>query len=382
MNKIVRAIAVIVIVCCGFVEAVDAQPARISYSAIFASANVEWLAEFDLNEVALIDFVNAKAAEGFRLESLDIYTDSIGQIPLYAATWVKDNLPWLWQIHFAQDRFLAYADSLKTAGYRLVDLEFDELQRHFASVWLKDGRRWSWVINRTMQEFSADLDKQEGRPIDLQVYKAENGVDLLHAGVWVENPERNGKGSILNSDKGGFEGALLIAGFFGLRLINFETFHSNGQIRYSGVLVGDGKRSDLVLAVTNKARFQSEIDRLKNANKRPFSFEMALDFTSTTVTEKPEEITDFRLFQNYPNPFNPETSITFEMQEAARVRVEIVNLTGMRVAVLQDAIMPAGLHTLRWNAKDEQGQNVPSGIYILRVEAGQTAKTCKMTVLR
>lgn len=382
MNKILYAIAVIEIVCCGFIETVDAQQAKTSYSAIFANADVEWVAEFDLSESALVDFVNDEAAQGFRLESLEIYTDSIGTSSQYAATCVKDNLPWLWQMRFAQERFLAYADSLKTAGYRLVDLEFDEVRKHFASVWLKDGRQWSWVINRTMQEFSDDLDKQEGRPIDLQIYTAENGIDLLHAGVWVENPEKYGKGSILNSDKGGFEGALLIAGFLGLRLINFETFYSNGQIRYSGVLVGDGKRSDVVLANTDKARFQSEIDRLKVANKRPFSFEMALDFTSTTVTAKPEEITGFRLFQNYPNPFNPETSISFEMHEAARVRVEIVNLTGVRVAVLKDAIMPAGLHTLRWNAKDERGQNVPSGIYVLRAEAGQTTQTCKMTVLR
>lgn len=139
MNKILPALAVIEIVCCGFVEAVDAQQAKISYSAIFATADVEWVAEFDLSEGALVDFVNDKAAQGFRLESLEIYTDSIGTSGQYAATCVKDNLPWLWQMRFAQERFVAYADSLKTAGYRLVDLEFDEVRKHFASVWLKDG---------------------------------------------------------------------------------------------------------------------------------------------------------------------------------------------------------------------------------------------------
>lgn len=127
-------------------------------------------------------------------------------------------------MRFAQERFLAYADSLKTAGYRLVDLEFDEVQRLLASVWLKDGRQWNGVINRAMQEFSDDLDKQEGRPIDLQVHTAENGIVLLHTGVWVENPEKYGKGSILNSDKGGFEASLLIADFLGTALDQFRNF--------------------------------------------------------------------------------------------------------------------------------------------------------------
>jgi hypothetical protein len=58
----------------------------------------------------------------------------------------------------------------------------------------------------------------------------------------------------------------------------------------------------------------------------------------------------FALEQNYPNPFNPATTILFRIASAGRVRMAVTDLLGQEVALLADADMPAGQHSVRWDA--------------------------------
>ncbi len=77
----------------------------------------------------------------------------------------------------------------------------------------------------------------------------------------------------------------------------------------------------------------------------------------------------FALGQNYPNPFNPTTSITFDVPEAAEVKLTIYNMMGKRIKTLYQGQAAAGQHQVAWNAKNEQGIKVASGIYIYKLEA-------------
>ncbi|NUN71146.1 MAG: T9SS type A sorting domain-containing protein, partial [Bacteroidetes bacterium] len=85
----------------------------------------------------------------------------------------------------------------------------------------------------------------------------------------------------------------------------------------------------------------------------------------------------FMVHQNYPNPFNPETAIAFELPARAAVTVEVFTLLGNSVALLQNGMMNAGVHTVRWNADSR-----PSGIYFYRVTAGSTTITKRMMLLK
>lgn len=85
----------------------------------------------------------------------------------------------------------------------------------------------------------------------------------------------------------------------------------------------------------------------------------------------------FRLDANYPNPFNPSTSISFELPEATHARLTVHDLLGREVAVLVDALRPAGRHTVIFDAAD-----LPSGIYLYRLEAGRFSGTRRATLLR
>lgn len=79
------------------------------------------------------------------------------------------------------------------------------------------------------------------------------------------------------------------------------------------------------------------------------------------------------LHENYPNPFNPATKIRFDLPEAAHVRLVLYDVMGREVARLVDGQMEAGYRSVTWNAAD-----VPSGVYLYRLTAGQFTATKRM----
>ncbi len=87
------------------------------------------------------------------------------------------------------------------------------------------------------------------------------------------------------------------------------------------------------------------------------------------------------LAQNYPNPFNPATSIGFELNQAARISLEIYNIAGQRVRTLLDAWVEAGLTTLTWDGRDHANEPVASGVYLYRVTADSGANQVRKMVL-
>jgi hypothetical protein len=91
---------------------------------------------------------------------------------------------------------------------------------------------------------------------------------------------------------------------------------------------------------------------------------------------------EFRLEQNYPNPFNPETTIRYSLDQPAQVRLEIYNLLGERIATLVDEHQNSGSYVVQWQAKDDFGQKLASGVYIYRLITENHKKAKKMILLR
>lgn len=89
----------------------------------------------------------------------------------------------------------------------------------------------------------------------------------------------------------------------------------------------------------------------------------------------------FGLDQNGPNPFNPMTEIRFRIPEATHVRLEVFDLRGRIVATLVDATREAGEHVVRWDVASG-GQNLASGPYFYRLQAGTMRLTRAMTLLK
>ncbi len=85
----------------------------------------------------------------------------------------------------------------------------------------------------------------------------------------------------------------------------------------------------------------------------------------------------FSLSQNYPNPFNPSTKIEYSIPADGYVSLIVYNSLGQEIAALANGIMKAGYHTSVFNAED-----LSSGIYYYRLEAGNKVQVRKMTILK
>jgi hypothetical protein len=85
----------------------------------------------------------------------------------------------------------------------------------------------------------------------------------------------------------------------------------------------------------------------------------------------------FSLDQNYPNPFNPTTTISYQLLKAGQINLEILNLSGQRLATLVNEWQGPGNHKIQWDA-----QNMASGIYFYRLEFQDNIQIKRMVLLR
>jgi subtilisin family serine protease len=90
----------------------------------------------------------------------------------------------------------------------------------------------------------------------------------------------------------------------------------------------------------------------------------------------------YALHQNAPNPFNPTTTIGFDLPRESPVRLVVYDARGRVVANLVDKVLPAGRHALRWNGLDDQGQRLPSGMYLYRIRAEGFEQVRKMLLVK
>jgi hypothetical protein len=91
---------------------------------------------------------------------------------------------------------------------------------------------------------------------------------------------------------------------------------------------------------------------------------------------------EFRLLQNHPNPFNPETEIRFQLPEANHVVLRVYDILGQEIRRLADKTYEAGYYSITWNAKDNAGSPVSSGIYLYQIQAGSFRQVKKMSLMR
>ena len=90
----------------------------------------------------------------------------------------------------------------------------------------------------------------------------------------------------------------------------------------------------------------------------------------------------FSLHQNYPNPFNPSTNINFDIGNTSKVSLIIFDILGRKVKTLVNEIKQKGSYHIQWNGKNESGTILPSGIYIMQLNAGGVQISKSMLLLK
>ena len=98
---------------------------------------------------------------------------------------------------------------------------------------------------------------------------------------------------------------------------------------------------------------------------------------------------DFSLGQNFPNPFNPTTTIPFKVKSLEfgvgrpiRTTLIIYNVLGQEVRILVNENLNSGIYQVIWDAKNDRGEKVPSGVYFYRLKSGDVSEVRKMVLLR
>lgn len=87
-----------------------------------------------------------------------------------------------------------------------------------------------------------------------------------------------------------------------------------------------------------------------------------------------------KLYPPYPNPANPSTMVRFSLKEQAEVKIMVFNILGQEVKTLVDKPFSAGLWEIPWQGKNSYGQQVASGMYIIKLKATGETRTQEWSV--
>ncbi len=198
--------------------------------------------------------------------------------------------------------------------------------------------------------------------------------------------------------------------------VTWNSIHSNGRL---GIRTSEGGNLDLdppVLTslnpVTGTAPAGSRVEIFSDSTDEGRKFEAAVTadasghftwpgvpsgpYVTATLTDTagntsefsaaflltavPEERTgppaSFFLAQNRPNPFNPATVIRFGLRTAGRVEIRVFDVTGRRVATPVSGFRPSGEYEVAFD-----GSGLPSGVYVLRMDAAGFTAVRKMVMM-
>jgi hypothetical protein len=103
---------------------------------------------------------------------------------------------------------------------------------------------------------------------------------------------------------------------------------------------------------------------------------------TTGIDDQKLVLTGYELKQNYPNPFNPTTKISFVIPNSDLVQMDIYNNIGQKVRNLVNRNYTAGAHEVIWDGRNDDGLQVPAGIYYYRIKAGDFQQTQKMLLVK
>jgi arabinogalactan endo-1,4-beta-galactosidase len=92
--------------------------------------------------------------------------------------------------------------------------------------------------------------------------------------------------------------------------------------------------------------------------------------------------TRIQLYPNFPNPFNPETIVQFSIPRRLHILVNIYNTLGQRVRTLVDGLKDSGTFSVLWDGTDGTGTHLSSGVYLVRMSAGNEILVQKALLLK
>ncbi len=121
---------------------------------------------------------------------------------------------------------------------------------------------------------------------------------------------------------------------------------------------------------------ENQIDEIHESNNKGWEV-LAYAEGTTGVNDKENVPAAFKLSQNYPNPFNPVTTINYSIPSNGNVQLKVYDILGREVASLVNETKTPGNYKVNFNAN-----NLASGVYFYRLQAGNFIQTKKMILMK
>ncbi len=103
---------------------------------------------------------------------------------------------------------------------------------------------------------------------------------------------------------------------------------------------------------------------------------------ATGIGENEIQPEGYNLFQNYPNPFNPSTMISYYIPKTGLVKLQVFDVNGKQVRTLVNNSQSSGRYNVNFNGTDDNGINIPSGIYFYTLSSENFSETRKMLMIK
>ncbi len=160
-----------------------------------------------------------------------------------------------------------------------------------------------------------------------------------------------------------------------LRIVNAEALPSG----FEALLLDVAGFQKINICDSSFYSFKSQ----QNVSVRSFKLVIGFpEFINEVEKEIPLAPDNFQLAQNYPNPFNLGTQIQFQVPQRCNVSLIVFNLLGQEIRTLVDEEREIGYYKVQWNGRDDNNRDVGTGIYIIRMKAGDFVQTRKMILTK
>ena len=159
-------------------------------------------------------------------------------------------------------------------------------------------------------------------------------------------------------------------------------YYENGLIaatHYTGAAPGSQNETQLFVLGFPFETIYDEIERVELVGRVLDYFGFDVQLKQMENFRTPEE---FKIYANYPNPFNPSTKIKYYVPKYGVVKIIIFDMLGKKIKTLVDSNQEQGHYLVEWNATNEWGRSVSSGLYFYNVSGENFNSTNKMCYLK
>ncbi|MCX6641198.1 MAG: T9SS type A sorting domain-containing protein [bacterium] len=204
----------------------------------------------------------------------------------------------------------------------------------------------------------------QGGSIPLNAVIRNLGQRVVHIDVWIQYVHPDSTYNLLNRQRITMQPGGIIT-----RTLNAVV----GGGYPAGTYTFQLRVGDLYWSVWGQGSFQFTKTGM-DASAGSVSMVTGWDNPETSMGIVPET---HLMVDNYPNPFNPATVISFELPAVSFVNLSVYDISGKQVAELVNGMREAGRLQISFD-----GSDLPSGVYLCRLQAGGNSVVQKMVLLK